>query len=103
QPQGVGFFVFPAGDAGGKVAAMSAPLTSGIGAKAKNADCAACFLKWVATNEKAREIDVAVGGSNPGGPPDLAVPPAASGSATNETVASWFGVAKGQRALAIHA
>ena len=74
----------PAGDAGGKLAAMSAPLTYGIAAKAKNADCAALFFNWVATNETARQIDVAVGGSNPGGPTDLAVPPAAAGSVTNE-------------------
>ena len=40
----------PATD-GGPVAAMSAPLTYGIAAKAKNADCAAVFLNWVATND----------------------------------------------------
>jgi raffinose/stachyose/melibiose transport system substrate-binding protein len=99
QPQGVGFFVFPSGDAGGKVAAMSAPLTYGIGAKAKNADCAAFFLNWVATNDKAREIDVAVGGSNPGGPPDLAVPQAAAGSVTNETLTAGAQVAKDNGAM----
>jgi raffinose/stachyose/melibiose transport system substrate-binding protein len=78
---------------------MSAPLTYGIGAKAKNADCAASFLNWVATNDKARQIDVAVGGSNPGGPPDLPVPPAASGSVTNETLAAGSGVAKDNGAM----
>ena len=31
-----------------QAAAMSAPLTYGIAAKAKNADCAAFFLNWVA-------------------------------------------------------
>ena len=45
-----GFFLMPPAQAGGKQAAMSAPLTYGIGAKAKNADCAAFFLNWVATN-----------------------------------------------------
>ena len=49
---------------------MSAPLTYGIAAKAKHADCAAFFLNWVATNPAARKLNVAVGGSNPGGPPD---------------------------------
>ena len=44
----VGFFLMPPAEAGGKHAAMSAPLTFGIGAKAKNADCAAFFLNWVA-------------------------------------------------------
>ena len=53
---------------------MSAPLTFGVSAKAKHADCAAFFLNWVATNPKARKINVSVGGSNPGGPPNLPIP-----------------------------
>jgi raffinose/stachyose/melibiose transport system substrate-binding protein len=99
QPEGVGFFVFPPGEAGGKVAAMSAPLTYGIAASAKDADCAAFFFNWVATNEKARQIDVTVGGSNPGGPPDLAVPSGAKGSVTNETLAAGANVAKDNGAM----
>ncbi|MFL5750660.1 MAG: ABC transporter substrate-binding protein [Chloroflexota bacterium] len=94
-----GFFVFPPSESGGKLAAMSAPLTYGIADKAKNADCAAFFLNWVATNEKAREIDVAVGGSNPGGPPDLPVPQAAAGSVINETLKAGTGVAKDNGAM----
>jgi raffinose/stachyose/melibiose transport system substrate-binding protein len=99
QPEGVGFFVFPSAQTGGKVAAMSAPLTYGIAEKAKNADCAAFFFDWVATNDKARAIDVAVGGSNPGGPPDLPVPPAAAGSVTNETLAAGAQVSKDNGAM----
>jgi raffinose/stachyose/melibiose transport system substrate-binding protein len=99
QPEGVGFFVFPPGEAGGKVAAMSAPLTYGIAATAKHADCAAFFFNWVATNEKAREIDVAIGGSNPGGPTDLPVPQAKAGSVTNETLAAGGDVAKDNGAM----
>ena len=95
----VGFFVFPSAESGGKLAAMSAPLTYGIADKAKNADCAAFFLNWVATNDKARAIDVAVGGSNPGGPPDLPVPTAAPGSVTNETLAAGADVAKDNGAM----
>ena len=95
----VGFFVFPAAEAGGSVAAMSAPLTYGIANTAKNADCAASFFNWVATNETARQIDVTVGGSNPGGPTDLAVPPAAAGSVTNETLAAGASVAKDNGAM----
>ena len=48
----------PPATAGGTHAAMSAPLTYGIAANAKNADCAAFFLNWVATNPTARQIDV---------------------------------------------
>ncbi|MGA3057985.1 MAG: ABC transporter substrate-binding protein [Candidatus Limnocylindrales bacterium] len=94
QPGNVGFFAFPSATAGGKLAAMSAPLTYGIATKAKNADCAAFFLNWVATNATARQINVAIGGSNPGGPSDLPVPPAAAGSVTNDTLAGGAQVAK---------
>ena len=61
-------------NAGGTQAAMSAPLTYGIAANAAHADCAAFFLNWVATNPVARKINVAAGGSNPGGPPNLKIP-----------------------------
>ncbi len=95
----VGFFVFPPAESSGSLAAMSAPLTYGIANTAKNADCAAAFFNWVATNETARQIDVTVGGSNPGGPTDLAVPPAAAGSVTNETLAAGANVAKDNGAM----
>ncbi|MGE5374284.1 MAG: ABC transporter substrate-binding protein [Bacteroidota bacterium] len=87
-PGNVGFFLMPPAKAGGGYAAMSAPLTFGIAAKAKHPDCAAFFLNWVATNPKAREIDVAVGGSNPGGPADATMPSVTAGSVTNETLAA---------------
>lgn len=95
----VGFFVFPSATDGGPVAAMSAPLTYGIAAKAKNADCAAFFLNWVATNATARQVDVTVGGSNPGGPTDLPIPPAAAGSIINDTLAAGGVVAKANGAM----
>ena len=98
-PGNVGFFVFPSAEAGGPVAAMSAPLTYGIATNAANADCAAFFFDWVATNETARQIDVTVGGSNPGGPTDLPVPPAAEGSVTNETLAAGTAVAQDDGAM----
>lgn len=84
----VGFFVFPPVEEGGPLAAMSAPLTFGIAADAPNADCAAFFFNWVATDETARQINVDIGGSNPGGPADMSIPPAAEGSVTNETLAA---------------
>lgn len=84
----VGFFLMPPADANGKPAAMSAPLTYGIAAKAKNADCAAFFLNWVATNDTARQIDVTIGGSNPGGPSGATMPAVTEGSVTNETLAA---------------
>jgi raffinose/stachyose/melibiose transport system substrate-binding protein len=98
-PDGAGFFVFPSGTEGGPVAAMSAPLTYGIADKAKNADCAAFFLNWVATNDTARQVDVSVGGSNPGGPTEAAIPPAANGSIINATLAAGGDVAKSNGAM----
>jgi raffinose/stachyose/melibiose transport system substrate-binding protein len=88
MPGNVGFFLMPPAEAGGGYAAMSAPLTFGIAAKAKHPDCAAFFLNWVATNDKARAIDVAIGGSNPGGPTGATMPAVTAGSVTNETLAA---------------
>lgn len=87
-PGNVGFFLMPPAEEGGAPAAMSAPLTFGIAANAANADCAAFFLNWVATNDKARQIDVEVGGSNPGGPSGATMPAVTEGSITNETLAA---------------
>lgn len=88
MPGNVGFFLMPPAEEGGSPAAMSAPLTFGIAANAQNADCAAFFLNWVATNDEARQIDVNVGGSNPGGPSDAMMPSVTEGSITNETLAA---------------
>ena len=87
-PGNVGFFLMPPAEEGGSPAAMSAPLTFGIAANAKNADCAAFFFNWVASNDVARQINVAIGGSNPGGPSGLAIPEVPEGSVTNETLAA---------------
>ena len=83
-----GFFVMPSSQSGGNPAAMSAPLTYGIAAKAKHADCAAFFFNWVASNPTARQIDVSVGGSNPGGPAGASVATVPAGSVTSETLAA---------------
>ncbi|MFF5289504.1 ABC transporter substrate-binding protein [Paractinoplanes globisporus] len=90
----VGFFLMPPSQAGGKQAAMSAPLTYGISAKAANADCAAFFLNWVATNQKARDIDVSVGGSHPMGPSDAYMPPVKEGSITAATLEAGATIGK---------
>ncbi|NLF78939.1 MAG: carbohydrate ABC transporter substrate-binding protein, partial [Chloroflexi bacterium] len=87
-PGNVGFLLMPPAEEGGSPAAMSAPLTFGIAANAKNADCAAFFFNWVASNDVARQINVAIGGSNPGGPSGLAIPEVPEGSVTNETLAA---------------
>jgi len=87
-PSNTGFFLMPSSQAGGHPAAMSAPLTYGIAAKAKHADCAAFFFNWVASNSTARQIDVTVGGSNPGGPAGSSVPSVTAGSVTSETLAA---------------
>jgi raffinose/stachyose/melibiose transport system substrate-binding protein len=88
MPGNVGFFLMPPAKAGDGPAAMSAPLTYGIAAKAKNADIAAFFLNWCATNPEARQINVTIGGSNPGGPAEAKMPPAPAGSVTNDTLAA---------------
>jgi len=88
MPGNVGFFLMPPAEEGDPPAAMSASLTFGIAANAKNADCAAFFLNWVATNEEARQINVTIGGSNPGGPSGLPMPAVPEGSVTNETLAA---------------
>jgi raffinose/stachyose/melibiose transport system substrate-binding protein len=82
----VGFFLMPPAQAGGKRAAMSAPLTFGISTKAKHPDCAAFFLNWVATNQTARDIAVRVGGSHPMGPADASMPPVTAGTVTASTL-----------------
>jgi raffinose/stachyose/melibiose transport system substrate-binding protein len=88
MPGNVGFFLMPPAEEGGSPAAMSAPLTYGIAANAVNADCAAFFLNWVATDDVARQINVEIGGSNPGGPSGLEMPAVTEGSVTNETLAA---------------
>jgi raffinose/stachyose/melibiose transport system substrate-binding protein len=95
----IGFFLMPPATAGKNPAAMSSPLTYGIASKAKHADCAAFFLNWVATNDKARQINVTVGGSNPGGPDDAIMPEVAAGSITNETLAAGLVINKAGTAM----
>ncbi len=99
KPGKFGFFLMPPLEAGGSPAAMSAPLTFGIAARAKHADCAAFFLNWVATDEAARQINVTVGGSNPGGPSGLPMPSVPPDSVTNETLAA--GVVIGEAGTAM--
>jgi raffinose/stachyose/melibiose transport system substrate-binding protein len=98
MPSNVGFFLMPTVRAGGKHTGMSAPLTYGIAAKAKHANCAAFFLNWIATNPKARKINVTVGGSNPGGPPTLAIP-SKPGTLVSQTLAAGKVVAKENGAM----
>ncbi len=95
----IGFFLTPPLKKGGRHAAMSAPLTFGIAAKAKHPACAAFFLNWVATNSKARRINVTVGGSNPGGPPSLPIPKVKPGSTTSRTLVAGRVVAKQNGAM----
>lgn len=99
MPGNVGFFVMPPAEAGAGPAAMSAPLTYGIAATAKHADCAAFFLNWVASNDTARTIDVTIGGSNPGGPSGATMPAVAEGSVTNETLAAGVVVGEAGNAM----
>jgi raffinose/stachyose/melibiose transport system substrate-binding protein len=88
MPGQAGFFLMPPAQAGGTYAAMSAPLTYGIAARAKHPDCAAFFLNWIATNPAARQIDVQVGGSHPLGPADAQMPAVKPGTVTAATLAA---------------
>jgi raffinose/stachyose/melibiose transport system substrate-binding protein len=94
-----GFFLFPPLTAGGKQGAMSAPLTYGIAATAKHANCAAFFLNWVATNPAARLLNVKEGGSNPGGPPSLPIPGVKPGTVTAQTLQAGQVIAKDNGAM----
>ena len=94
MPGQAGFFLMPPAQAGGPHAAMSAPLTYGIAAKAKHADCAAFFLNWVATNQVARTIDVQVGGSHPLGAAGAPMPAIKPGTVTAQTLAAGSVISK---------
>jgi raffinose/stachyose/melibiose transport system substrate-binding protein len=94
-----GFFLMPSAQAGGKQAAMSAPLTYGISAKAPHADCAAFFLNWVATNQQARDIAVKVGGSHPMGPSDAYMPAVAKDTVTASTLDAGATIGKDNGAM----
>jgi raffinose/stachyose/melibiose transport system substrate-binding protein len=95
----VGFFLSPPAQAGGAYAAMSAPLTFGIAAGAKQADCAAFFLNWVATNDKARDIAVEVGGSHPMGLADAHMPTVQAGTVTEATLAAGAQIGRDNGAM----
>jgi raffinose/stachyose/melibiose transport system substrate-binding protein len=99
MPGNVGFYLMPPAQQGGKRAAMSAPLTFGIAASAKNADCAAFFLNWVATDKRAREIGVEVGGSRPMGPADAYMPAVAADKVTASTLGAGADIAKDNGAM----
>jgi raffinose/stachyose/melibiose transport system substrate-binding protein len=83
-----GFFLLPPVEEGGKVGAMSAPLTYGVAAGAENPDCAVFFLDWIATDDAARTIGVEVGGSRPMGPADAFMPEVDPTSVTAQTLAA---------------
>lgn len=88
MPGNAGFFLLPPVEEGGKVGAMSAPLTYGIAAGAEHPDCAVFFLDWIATNDEARTIGVEVGGSRPMGPADAFMPEVDETSVTAQTLAA---------------
>ena len=92
-PGKVGFFTFPEG------VSQSAGVTYVVAAKSKHPDCAAFFLNWAWTNQKAREIDVKVGGANPGGPPDGSMPAVPADSVTSETLTAGAGVTANSGAM----
>ena len=103
MPGKVGFFLMPPVQAGRAHAAMSAPLTYGIAAGPSIRDCAAFFLNWVATNPKARQIDVQVGGSHPMGPAGaLDARPSQPGTVTAATLTAGSVISEGGRRDGLH-
>ena len=84
-----GFFLFPPDTAGGPSAAMTAPDTLSIPAKASHADAAAAFLNFIQTDPQARQDAVTLGGIVPAGPAGAAVPTAPAGSAIAATLAAF--------------
>jgi raffinose/stachyose/melibiose transport system substrate-binding protein len=98
-PGNVGFFVMPPAQQGGQPAAMSAPLTFGISSRAKHADCAAFFLNWVASNVRARDIAVQIGGSHPMGPADAHMPAVKQSTVTASTLDAATQISKGNGAM----
>ncbi|HEU5161193.1 MAG TPA: extracellular solute-binding protein [Streptosporangiaceae bacterium] len=99
MPGEVGFFLMPPAQPGGRSAAMSAPLTFGISSQAEHADCAAFFLNWVATNARARDIAVEVGGSHPMGLAGAHMPSVRQGTVTASTLAAAAEVSKNNAAM----
>lgn len=95
----VGFFLMPSATEGGAQAAMSAPLTYGVSAKAENPDCAAFFLNWTATDEQARTIGVEVGGSRPMGAPDAFMPDVDPNTVTAQTLEAGAKVSEDNGAM----
>lgn len=94
-----GFFLVPPVEKGGRLGAMSAPLTYGIAAGAEHPDCAAFFLDWVATNDEARTIAVEIGGSHPMGLADAFMPPIKSDSVIAATLAAGKTVGESNGAM----
>ncbi|ADG76244.1 extracellular solute-binding protein family 1 [Cellulomonas flavigena DSM 20109] len=94
-----GFFLMPPLEEGGKVGAMSAPLTFGISSKAENPECAAFFFDWIATNDEARTIAVEIGGSHPMGPADAFMPEVDADSVTGQTLAAGATIADDNGAM----
>jgi raffinose/stachyose/melibiose transport system substrate-binding protein len=99
MPGDVGFFPMPPAQPGGRSAAMSAPLAFGISSRAEHADCTAFFLNWVATNARARDIAVQVGGSHPMGPAGAHMPAVRQGTVTASTLAAAAQVSNDNTAM----
>lgn len=95
----VGFFLMPPVEEGGRIGAMSAPLTYGISAQAEHPDCAAFFLDWIATNDEARTIAVEVGGSHPMGPTDAFMPEVDPDTVTAQTLEAGAAVGENNGAM----
>jgi raffinose/stachyose/melibiose transport system substrate-binding protein len=89
-----GFFLFPPKSAGGKYAAMTAPDTLAVPAKAAHPAAAAAFLNFIQTDAAARQDTVDLGGVVPAGPVNGSTPTTKSGSVVGATALAFRGLLK---------
>ena len=99
-PGKVGFFAVPAGEAGGTLGGHvgAADLRHRRERQERRLRRVLPQLGRDQRRRRARSTST-VGGSNPGGPTDLPIPPAAEGSVTNETLAAGPDVAPDNGAM----
>ena len=103
QPGNVGFFVFPPAEAGGIAGGHVGTADIRHRARPPRMPTArpSSSTGSPRTTRHARSMSKG-GGSNPGGPADLAIPAVAAGSVTKDTLAAGRGGRQGKRGDGLH-